>query len=274
MTAQSEPLAPPLLLTPAARSETAPTGKGLDMDGKDQMSEARDQVICENLPLVRQVAQRFHVGPSSPVDLADLLQFGVLGLIDACEKFDASKGASFQAYARFRIKGAMLDGLRYLDFLPRSVRRKRRELQAATQLAEQRNGGTATEEDIAEVMDIEPEAFQALMERVQGATMCSVEDLTERGCEAEISSAMRDTSDTADPCERLEAKEVKALLAEAIDSLPEKERLVLSLYYYEELTMREVGDVLGVTESRVSQLHAKALDRMKLRLAQPLAVGA
>lgn len=225
----------------------------------------RDEIIRENMPLVRQVAQRFHVGPTSPVDMSDLMQYGVIGLIDACEKFDESKGTSFQSYARFRIRGSILDGLRHLDFLPRSVRRKRRELFAAQQRVEQAQQGAASSEDIAEEMDLDPSELQALLESVRGASLASVEDMTERGGEAELADAMG-AGLAEGPDGRLERSEVKALLMDALDALPEKERLALSLYYYEELTMREVGEVLGVTESRVSQLHAKALLRLKSRL--------
>ena len=227
----------------------------------------RDEIIRENLPLVRQVAQRFHVGPSSPVEMRDLLQYGVIGLIDACEKFDETKGTSFQSYARFRIRGSILDGLRHLDFLPRSVRRKRRELFAATQRVEQHQQQAASSEDIAQEMDIDPAELRALLESVRGATLSSVEDMTDRGCEAELAEAMGASSQEG-PDARLEQAEVRALLMDALDTLPEKERLALSLYYYEELTMREVGEVLGVTESRVSQLHAKALGRLRCRLTE------
>lgn len=232
----------------------------------------RDEIIQENLPLVRQVAQRFHVGPSSPVEMRDLLQYGVIGLIDACEKYDETKGTSFQSYARFRIRGSILDGLRHLDFLPRSVRRKRRELFAATQRVEQQRQGAASEEDIALEMDLDAAELQALLESIRGATLASVEDMTDRGCEAELAEAMGSGS-TEGPEAQLERAEVKVLLMGALESLPEKERLVLSLYYYEELTMREVGEVLGVTESRVSQLHAKALTRLKCRLTEQAFVG-
>jgi RNA polymerase sigma factor for flagellar operon FliA len=237
----------------------------------DAMLEGtRDEVICRNLPLVRQVALRFHVGASSPIEMNDLVQLGVIGLIDATEKFDASKGTSFQSYARFRIKGSILDGLRHLDFLPRSVRRRRRELQEATQRVEQRLGGAASEEDIAEAMDLEPEELRTLLGKVQAASLTSVEEMAERGCEAELNRALVDGSDDG-PAASVEKAELKSILREAIESLPEKEAVVLSLYYYEELTMREVGDVLGVTESRVSQLHSKALGRLRCRLASEVA---
>jgi RNA polymerase sigma factor for flagellar operon FliA len=231
----------------------------------------RDDVVRENLRLVRQVAQRFHVGPASPVEMSDLMQLGVIGLIDASEKFDPSKGTSFQSYARFRIKGSILDGLRHLDFLPRSVRRKRRELQAATQRVEQQQGCAASSEDIAAEMALDPGELQALLEAVRGATLTSVEDLTERGGEAELSEALEDTTPIVGPEEHVERAEVKAMILGAIGELPDKERMVLSLYYYEELTMREVGEVLGVTESRVSQLHAKALDHLKGKLTESFA---
>jgi len=237
----------------------------MTMHATDEALALKDAVIRENLPLVRQVAQRFHVGPSSPIEMADLMQFGVLGLIDACDKFDASKGSSFQSYARFRIRGSILDGLRHLDFLPRSVRRKRRELMAATQRVEQARGTTASLEDIAEEMDLDHDELSDLLESVRGAQVASIEEMTERGNEVELAEAMG-ANQTAGPEDELNRGEVNDQIARALGSLPEKERLVLSLYYYEELTMREVGDVLGVTESRVSQLHAKALGRLKSRM--------
>jgi RNA polymerase sigma factor for flagellar operon FliA len=230
-----------------------------------ELTERRDDIIRENMPLVRQVAQRFHVGPSSPVEMNDLIQLGVIGLIDACEKFDDAKGSTFQSYARFRIRGAILDGLRHLDFLPRSVRRKRRELLAATQRVEQQQGGAASAEDICEEMDIDQDELAALMESVRGASLASVEEMTDRGCEVELAEAMGSSAELG-PEGELERTETQGMVAEAIGGLPEKERLVLSLYYFDELTMREVGEVLGVTESRVSQLHSKALERLKVRL--------
>ena len=230
-----------------------------------ELIERRDDIIRENMPLVRQVAQKFHVGPSSPVEMNDLMQLGVIGLIDACEKFDDAKGTTFQSYARFRIRGAILDGLRHLDFLPRSIRRKRRELMAATQRVEQQQGGVASAEDICEELDIDPEELSALMESVRGATLASVEEMTDRGCEVELAEAMGAGAELG-PEGALELQETRVMVSDAIGGLPEKERLVLSLYYFDELTMREVGEVLGVTESRVSQLHSKALERLKVRL--------
>lgn len=242
------------------------------METTTQIEGTRDEVICRNLPLVRQVAHRFHVGPGAAVDMSDLVQFGVIGLIDATEKFDASKGISFQSYARFRIKGSILDGLRHLDFVPRSVRRQRRELNAAQQRVEQRLGGAASEEEIAEDMAMEPDELRSLLERVQAISMASVEDLTDRGCEGELNRVMGD-GDGDGPADDLEKSELALQLKDAISQLPEKESLVLSLYYFEDLTMREVGDVLGVTESRVSQLHSKAVRRLRGRLAVEAALG-
>ncbi len=235
-----------------------------------ELQDRRDEIIRENMSLVRQVAQRFHVGPSSPVEMADLMQLGVIGLIDACEKFDDTKGTSFQSYARFRVRGAILDGLRHVDFLPRSVRRKRRELMAATQRVEQQQGAAATSESIAEEMDLDADELAALMESVRGASLSSVEEMTDRGCEVELAEAMGNGQDLTPEAE-LERTETRRLVSEAIGGLPEKERLVLSLYYYEDLTMREVGDVLGVTESRVSQLHSKAIDRLRVRIGPAVA---
>jgi len=260
--------------SPAA-PETNPTEVDVTATAQQQHSmggASREEIIREHLPLVKQVAQRFYVGPSSPVEMSDLVQYGVMGLIDATEKFDASRGASFQSYARFRIKGSILDGLRHVDFVPRSVRRKRRELQAATQRVEQRQGGAASSEEIAQAMDLDPEELRALQERVRSVNVSSVEEMAERGCESELTDALAPEEESPEPEAALEREETRRVLRDAIGALPEKERLVLSLYYYDECTMREVGEVLGVTESRVSQLHAKAIGRLKCRLREPLAI--
>lgn len=235
-----------------------------------EVNEERDALICEHLPLVRQVAQRFYVGSNSPIEMNDLVQYGVMGLIDATEKFDAARGTSFHSYARFRIKGSILDGLRHIDFVPRSVRRKRRELLAATQRVEQDTGGAASDKDVAQAMDISAEELRQLRETVQGISVSSVEEMTERGCEVELTDAMGRGGSDVGPEADAEQLELKSILALAIDELPEKERLVLSLYYFDNCTMREVGEVLGVTESRVSQLHAKAVKRLQCRLREPL----
>jgi RNA polymerase sigma factor for flagellar operon FliA len=235
-----------------------------------EVTEERNALICEHLPLVRQVAQRFYVGSSSPIEMNDLVQYGVIGLIDATEKFDAARGTSFHSYARFRIKGSILDGLRHIDFVPRSVRRKRRELLAATQRVEQVTGGAAKDRDIAKELGIDAEELRQLRETVQGISMSSVEEMTDRGCEVELTDAICRNGNETSPEADAEQLEMKGILAGAIDELPEKERLVLSLYYFDNCTMREVGDVLGVTESRVSQLHAKAVKRLQCRLREPL----
>jgi RNA polymerase sigma factor for flagellar operon FliA len=240
---------------------------------ESMVKSERDALICEHLPLVKQVAQRFYVGSSSPVEMNDLMQYGVMGLIDATEKYDHERGTSFQSYARFRIKGSILDGLRGVDFVPRSVRRKRRELVAATHRVEQELGGAATDEEIAEAMDIDLEELRRIRESCQGVNLSSVEEMADRGCEFELSDALGRHDENSGPEAETEAAELRVLMTEAIDELPEKERLVLSLYYYESCTMREVGDILGVTESRVSQLHAKAVKRLQCRLREPLGMA-
>ena len=235
-----------------------------------EVKEERDALICEHLPLVRQVAQRFYVGSNSPIEMNDLVQYGVMGLIDATEKFDAARGTSFHSYARFRIKGSILDGLRHIDFVPRSVRRKRRELLAATQRVEQENGGAANDKQVAKAMDLSAEELRILRDSLQGISMSSVEEMTERGCEVELTDAICRGGMESGPEHDAEQLEMQGILSMAINELPEKERLVLSLYYFDNCTMREVGDVLGVTESRVSQLHAKAVKRLQCRLREPL----
>ncbi|MEM7243703.1 MAG: FliA/WhiG family RNA polymerase sigma factor [Acidobacteriota bacterium] len=235
------------------------------LESQDIISaQDQDQLITEHLPLVRQVAQRFQVGSGAPVDFGDLVQLGVLGLIDATKKFDADNGTPFASYARFRIKGAILDGLRQLDLVPRSVRRQRRRLLEATRELEQRSGGSTSEDELAAILELDHEELAQLKQSMHAGHCSSLEELCEKGADAEINEVVSDPD--AGPDEQVVRQQLRKVLRQAIDGLPERERTVLALYYYEGLTMREIGEVLDVTESRVSQLHSKAMVRLRCRL--------
>lgn len=199
------------------------------------------------------------------VELSDLTQAGVLGLIDAAQKFDREKGVRFSTYAELRIRGAILDSLRSLDWVPRSLRRGRRDLKGAESRLAGLLGRYPSEEELSAELAISVAELRALRERV---------DQAEAACERtesvdEILPFISDP-DAVDPEELIGRRELEGLIARAIENLPERERMVLTLYYYEELTMKEVGEVLGVNESRISQIHSKVVSKLKRRLHQEL----
>jgi RNA polymerase sigma factor for flagellar operon FliA len=197
--------------------------------------------------------------------MSDLTQAGVLGLLDAAEKFDQAKGVRFRTYAELRIRGAILDSLRSLDWVPRSLRRQRRELQRAESRLEAKLGRRPTEEELASEMELSVADLDATRERVRRVELASF------GAESfDRVAALTIDPLSPDPHELLERHEIENLLARAIERLPARERLVLTLYYHEELTMKEVGGILGVNESRVSQIHSKAVSRLRLRLRRDL----
>jgi RNA polymerase sigma factor for flagellar operon FliA len=225
----------------------------------------RDRLIQETLPLVARVAGAIGSRLPHSVEMSDLTQAGVLGLLDAAEKFDHAKGVRFRTYAELRIRGAILDSLRSLDWVPRSLRRQRRELQRAESLLEAKHGRKSTNEELASVMELSVAELDAARERVRRAEVASF------GTESfDRVVALTVDPRSPDPHELLERREIESLLARTIEKLPVKERLVLTLYYHEELTMKEVGRVLGVNESRVSQIHSKAVATLRLRLRREL----
>jgi RNA polymerase sigma factor for flagellar operon FliA len=224
----------------------------------------RDRLVEETLPLVAKVAGALGARLPRSVERSDLTQAGVVGLLDAADKFDRTKGVQFRTYAELRIRGAILDSLRSLDWVPRSVRRLRRELQGAEARLQMRFGRMPTEEELALAMKVSAEDLRAARARVERSEISFGTESSDRALALAID---RGTPDPQSLCER---REIVTLLARAIDKLPERERLVLTLYYHEELTMKEVGSVLGVNESRVSQIHGKALETLRRRLGRQL----
>jgi RNA polymerase sigma factor for flagellar operon FliA len=200
--------------------------------------------------------------------MSDLTQAGIVGLLDAADKFDRTKGVQFRTYAELRIRGAILDSLRNLDWIPRSVRRLRRELQSAESRLQARLGRKATDDELASALEVSLVAIQKAQERVRRSEIAS--QPTEN-FDRVVARAIDQSS--PNPQELLERGEIIAVLARAIEKLPARERLVLSLYYHEELTMKEVGSVLGVNESRVSQIHGKAVETLRRRLRRELRPG-
>jgi RNA polymerase sigma factor FliA len=238
------------------------TGEGIE----SSTATSRDLLLMEHLPTVRYLARRIHERLPQHVDLDDLVSAGVVGLIDAFSKFDHTKKVQFKSYAQFRIRGAILDSLRTLDWSPRELRRKGRAVEEAIRSVTQRAGRAPSEQEIAEEMDLSLPDYQLLLGDLKGLEIGSLHmERSEDSGDEEL--AYIPGSPEEDPLFRCLKGEMKQRLADAIDELPEKERMVLTLYYYEELTMKEIGLTLGVVESRVSQIHSSAVLRLRTSLA-------
>ena len=237
-------------------------GTGLDA----MPASEREALLMEHLPTVRFLARRIHERLPQHVELDDLVSAGVVGLIDAFSKFDHGKKVQFKSYAQFRIRGAILDSLRTLDWSPRELRRKGRAVEEAIRASTQRLGRAPTEPEIADEMKLSLTDFQTLLGDLKGLEIGSLHmERTEDSGDEELSYVPGAPED--DPLFRCLKGEMKQRLADAIGDLPEKERMVLTLYYYEELTMKEIGLTLGVVESRVSQIHSAAVVRLRSALA-------
>ena len=223
-------------------------------------------MLLEQLPQVRYIARRVHDRLPQHVPFDDLVHAGVIGLIDAIGKFDPSKNVQFKSYAKFRIRGAILDSLRELDWSPRELRKKARRIEEAHRTLRLKLDRSATEQEIADEIEMKLEEYQRLLGELRGLDLGSLQvEAGESGNDDEVAVAPPDVP-VFDPFAMTLRSEMKGLLAKAIGDLNEKERQVLALYYFEELTMKEVGAALGVGESRVSQIHSAALIRVRSRL--------
>jgi RNA polymerase sigma factor FliA len=237
-----------------------------DAANESRTASERDQLLMEHLPTVRYLARRIHERLPQHIDLDDLISAGVVGLIDAFSKFDHGKKVQFKSYAQFRIRGAILDSLRTLDWSPRELRRKGRAVEEAIRSVTQRLGRAPSEQEIAGEMELSLTEYQQLLGSLKGLEIGSLHmERSEDSGDEEL--AYIPGSPEEDPLFRCLKGEMKQRLADAIDELPEKERMVLTLYYYEELTMKEIGLTLGVVESRVSQVHSSAVLRLRAALA-------
>ncbi|HUU50532.1 MAG TPA: FliA/WhiG family RNA polymerase sigma factor [Nitrospinota bacterium] len=234
----------------------------------------KEQLILKYAPMIKYIAQRIAARLPSHVDINDLISSGVIGLIDALEKFNPERDIQFKTYAEFRIKGAILDDLRSLDWIPRSVRQKINRLEKVYSNLEQKLGRAATDEEVAKSLSIGLEDLHQILNKARGVSLISKESLGRNLSEDERVNLIESLSGSRkmDPSLLLKTKQIKEITAKAIDQLPEKERQVVSLYYYEELTMKEIGKVLDITESRVSQIHTRAMLRLRGKLKKTLEV--
>jgi len=230
----------------------------------------RDRLILTYAPLVKYVAGRLGSGLPAHVDEGDLVSYGLLGLIGAIERYEPDRDVKFETYAIARIKGAIIDELRAMDWVPRSVRSRAREIERAIAALEAKTGQAPTDEEIAKKVGITVEELEESLTEIARSSIAALDELwTVSGSDGDQVALIDTIEDTEapDPQATLSHTEMREAIADAIARLPEREKLVVTLYYYEELTLREIGEVLGVTESRVSQLHTKAILRLKARLA-------
>ncbi len=226
----------------------------------------REALILEYSHLIKFIAGRLNIYFGSNVEYDDLVSFGVFGLIDAIDKFDINKGVKFETYASLRIRGSIIDSIREMDWVPRSLRQKNKELEKAYWEVENELGHSASDKEIADKLNISIDEFYKLINEVNVSSMVSLEDFLEQNYE--IGMDISSTSKKDRPEYEAELNELGEILGDAIDKLPEKEKMVLTLYYYEELTLKEISAIMKVSESRISQLHTKAIMRLRGKLAR------
>ena len=250
------------------------------MAGKQQVIEEvaitvenREEVIKQYSPMIKYVANRIAMRLPPHVEVDDLISVGVLGLMDAISKYDPSRGAKFKTYAEFRVRGAILDELRSMDWVPRSVRQKASNVDAVVHKLQAKLRRQPEDEEVAKEMDLSLEQFYDTLNETKSMPVFSLEDLgiaKETGEQQSLLDWLTGKADS-DPQTQIRLTELKEIITKAIDTLPEKERLMISLYYYEELTMKEIGVVLDITESRVSQIHSKAVYHLRTKLKSIIA---
>ena len=236
-------------------------------------TENREEVIKRYSPMIKYVANRIAMRLPPHIEVDDLISVGVLGLMDAISKYDSSRGAKFKTYAEFRVRGAILDELRALDWVPRSIRQKASAVEKVVRSLESKLNRLPEDDEVAKEMDMSLDQFYRTIDETKSVPVFSLEDLgiaKESGEQQSLLDCLAGKAD-ADPQTQIRLIELKEIIAKAIDTLPEKERLMVSLYYYEELTMKEIGAVLDITESRVSQIHSKAVLHLRAKLKSIIA---
>lgn len=226
-----------------------------------QTPELREQIIIEYAPLVKLVAGRLNMYLGYNVEFEDLVSYGIFGLIDAIDKFDISKDVKFETYASLRIRGAILDQIRKMDWIPRTVRQKQKKIDEAIRVVETRTGKTASDEEIASELGLSESELLDWQSQLKVTNVVSLNEYVEQGTEPVMET--RGNSHFIQPEEMIEQSELKEMLQKAMEQLTEKESKVILFYYYEEMTLKEISRVLEVSESRVSQLHTKALSKMQ-----------
>ena len=220
-------------------------------------------------PLVKRIAHHMMASLPPSVEIDDVIQSGMMGLLDAARRYQTSEGAQFETYAVQRIRGAMLDGLRQCDWLPRGVRRNLRQVEAMIAKLEQKKGRAPTEAELAKALDMTLADYQHLLQEARGYQIVSYEDFS--GDDEDSFLDRHALGRGADPLEMLEERSVRESLVAGIGDLPERERMVMGMYYEQELNLREIGEVLGVSESRVCQIHTQAIARLRVKMKEAMA---
>ena len=224
----------------------------------------KDQLVQRFAPLIKRIAYHLMARLPASIQVDDLVQNGMIGLLDAINRFEAGLGAQFETYAAQRVRGAMLDGLRENDWLPRSLRRDFRRIEVAISQLEQNYGRAPSENELANALDMTLADYQTLLQDTRGHQLISFDDLVEDGDDDFLERHLSDAS--SEPSKLLEDANLRRSLAQGIELLPEREKLMMALYYEQDLNLREIGEVMGVTESRVCQLHSQAVARLRARL--------
>ena len=244
--------------------KTADKEKLWDAYRQKKTQETREQLIIEYAQLVKLVAGRLSMYLGHNVEYDDLVSYGIFGLIDAIDKFDLEKNVKFETYASLRIRGAILDQIRKMDWIPRSVRQRQRKIDEAMKQIEMRTGKTASDEELAKQLGLTDEELRSWQTQLKVTNVVSLNEFEENGPEPMIDSAH--PVRFSQPEEVVEEAELKEKLAESLELLTEKERRVIELYYYEDMTLKEISKILEVSESRISQLHTKALNKMRKKM--------
>ena len=234
--------------------------------------ETREKIILEYAPLVKVVAGRLSMYLGYNVEYEDLVSYGIFGLIDAIDKFDCLKDVKFETYASLRIRGAILDQIRKMDWIPRTIRQKQKRIDSAIKEIEAKYGRSATDEEIAEILGITDEEYLEWQSQMKITNVVSLNEFLEQGSEVPNEASNTKSAAFDSPEEILERDELKKMLAQALELLTEKERKVIVLYYYEDLTLKEISNILEVSESRISQLHTRALQKMRGKLGDYIGI--
>lgn len=250
------------------------TGKKklLEEYAKTKSSETRETIILEYAPLVKVVAGRLSMYLGYNVEYEDLVSYGIFGLIDAIDKFDCLKDVKFETYASLRIRGAILDQIRKMDWIPRTIRQKQKQIDAVIRKIETETGRSATDEEIAQGLGITGDEYVDWQSQMKITGLVSLNEYIEQGSEISQDGGQHTAARFVSPEENVEKQELVRVLGEALELLTEKEKKVITLYYYEDLTLKEISNVLGVSESRISQLHTRALQKMRGRMGNYMGI--
>ncbi len=248
--------------------------KLLEDYSKSQTLELREKIILEYAPLVKVVAGRLSMYLGYNVEYEDLVSYGIFGLIDAIDKFDYMKEVKFETYASLRIRGSILDQIRKMDWIPRTIRQKQKKIESVIREIEQETGHAATDEEIANALGITDDEYLDWQSQMKVTGLVSLNEYMEQGSDVSQDYNRHTTSHFESPEEHIEKTELTRILGEALELLTEKEQKVITLYYYEELTLKEISNILEVSESRISQLHTRALQKMKTKMGNYMGVFA